>query len=134
MGSDAQDPTPLTPNHLLLLRENNCASNTESNHVRRRWQIIQALANRFYERFLSEYVPQLQVRSKWTKEKENLQLNDLVLVMEEDSPRGQWPLGLVTAIEHSSDGCVRAATVRCNDKEKRRPIHKLVLLERHSDN
>ena len=40
MGSDAHDPTHLTPNHLLLLREN-CASNTESNHVRRRWQIIQ---------------------------------------------------------------------------------------------
>ena len=133
MGSDAQDPTPLTPNHLLLLRDNDCTPNTEANHVRRRWQIIQQIANKFYKRFLSEYLPQLQVRSKWTTAKENLKINDLVLVMDEDTPRGQWPMGVVSAIERSSDGCVRAATVRCKDKEKRRPIHKLVLLERHND-
>ena len=65
--------------------------------------------------------------------KENLKINDLVLVMDEDAPRGQWSMGVVTEIEKSSDGCVRAATVRCNNKEKRRPIHKLVLLERHND-
>ena len=133
MGSDAQDPTPLTPNHLLLLRENDCAPLTEANHVRRRWQVIQKIANKFYERFLSEYLPQLQIRSKWTTTKENLKTNDLVLIMEEDAPRGKWPMGIVTAVEQSSDGCVRAATVRSGDKEKRRPIHKLVLLERHND-
>ena len=133
MGSDSQDPTPLTPNHLLLLRENNCTPSTEANDVRRRWQVIQNIANKFYERFLSEYLPQLQIRSKWTTAKENLKVNDLVLVMDEDAPRGQWPMGVVSEIEHSSDGFVRAATVRCNNKEKRRPIHKLVLLERHSD-
>ena len=133
MGSDSQDPTPLTPNHLLLLRENNCTPNTEANDVRRRWQVIQNIANRFYERFLSEYLPQLQIRSKWATAKENLKVNDLVLVMDEDAPRGQWPMGVVSEIEHSSDGFERAATVRCNNKEKRRPIHKLVLLERHSN-
>ena len=131
MGSDARDPTPLTPNHLLLMKGNSCAPNTDANHVRRRWQIIQGIANRFYERFLSEYIPQLQIRSKWTSEKENLKIDDLVLIMEDDSPRGQWPMGIVSEIEHSADGRVRSATIRCKDKEKRRPIHKLVLLERH---
>ena len=133
MGSDARDPTPLTPNHLLLMKRNDCTSNTESNHVRKRWQTVQKIANAFYQRFLSEYIPQLQVRSKWTMQKENLKINDVVLVIDEDSPRGKWPLGLVTAVELSSDGFVRAATVRVDDKEKRRPIHKLVLLEHHSD-
>ena len=133
MGSDARDPAPLTPSHLLLMKGNDCTPNTESNHVRRRWQTIQRIANSFYQRFLSEYIPQLQVKSKWTTQKENLKVNDVVLVMCEDAPRGQWPLGLVTSIEHSSDGLVRAATVRVGDKEKRRPIHKLVLLEHHSE-
>jgi hypothetical protein len=67
------------------------------------------------------------------KKSENLKVNDVVLVADEDTARGQWPLGLVTAIEHSSDGLVRAATVRCKDKEKRRPIHKLVFLEHHDE-
>ena len=87
MGSDAQDPTPLAPNHLLLMRENNCTPLTEANHVRRRWQVIQKIANSFYERFISEYLPQLQKRSKWTTEKEDLKIDDLVLIVEEDSPR-----------------------------------------------
>ena len=136
MGSDARDETPLTPSDLLLLRGNSCLSNTEAHNIRRRWQVIQQLANRFYERFVSEYIPELQVRRKWTTEKENLKRGDVVLVAEEDTARGKWPLGVVTGVEVSADGLVRAATVRTNDKEKRRPIHKLVLLERHdaSDN
>jgi hypothetical protein len=60
-----------------------------------------------------------------------LKINDVVLVADEETPRGQWPLGIVTAVELSSDGRVRAATVKCNNKEKRRPIHKLVYLEHH---
>ena len=63
--------------------------------------------------------------------KDNLKVNDVVLVMEEDSPRGQWPLGLVVKVEQSSDGLVRAADVRFNGKTKRRPVTKLVFLERH---
>jgi transposase InsO family protein len=134
MGSDHRDPTPLTPSDLLLVRGNTCAPDTEGNNIRRRWQVVQKIANAFYERFVSEYLPQLQVRSKWTEKKENLKVNDIVLVAEEDTPRGQWPLGIVKEIEHSSDGQVRAATVRFNNKEKRRAIHKLVLLEHHDDN
>ena len=132
MGSDPRDATPLTPNHLLLLKENDCTPNTEGNHVRRRWQTIQKIANCFYKRFTSEYIPQLQQRTKWSTAKENLKVNDIVLVADEDSPRGKWPLGIITDVQPSSDGLVRAALVRVNGKEKRRPISKLVFLEHHS--
>ena len=132
MGSDPRDPTPLTPNHLLLIKSNDCSPNTEANHVRRRWQTIQQIANCFYKRFISEYIPQLQQRTKWTSIKENLKVNDIVLVADEDTPRGKWPLGIITDVELSSDGLVRSAVVRVNSKEKRRPINKLVFLEHHS--
>jgi transposase InsO family protein len=131
LGSDPRDETPLTPNHLLLLRRGDSTPLTEANHVRRRWQVIQQIANHFYERFVSEYVPQLQLRSKWATKKENLRVSDIVLVAEEDTPRGQWPLGIVEELEHSADGLVRAAKVRSGGKVKRRPIARLVLLERH---
>ena len=133
MGSDVRDVTPLTPNHLLLLKANDCTPNTEANHVRRRWQTVQEIANRFYERFTSEYIPTLQRRTKWASTKENLRVHDVVLVADEESTRGKWPLGIITDVEKSSDGLVRAANVRVNGKEKRRPIHKLVFLERHGD-
>ena len=131
MGSDADDPTPLTPSHLLLLRGNTSTSNTEANYVRRRWQVIQAIANDFFSRFVSEYIPELQLRQKWCDVKNNLRVNDVVLVADQDLPRGQWPLGLVEEIELSSDGLVRAANVRVKDSLKRRPVNKLVLLEHH---
>ena len=99
MGSDPRDATPLTPSHLLLLKGNDCSPNTEGNHVRRRWQTVQQIANRFYERFTSEYIPQLQHRSKWSSVKPNLQVNDIVLVVDEDVRRGQWPLGIITEVE-----------------------------------
>ena len=71
------------------------------------------------------------MRSKWTRTKENIQVNDVVLVADEDVPREKWPLGLVVEVETSPDGLVRAAKVRTNDKVKRRPINKLVILEHH---
>ena len=86
MGSDPRDATPLTPSHLLLLRGNDSSPNTESSHVRRRWQVIQGIANRFFERFISEYIPQLQVRSKWARTRENIQVNDGVLIADDDAP------------------------------------------------
>ena len=64
--------------------------------------------------------------------KENLKVNDIVLVADEDTQRGKWPLGIITDVEVSPDGLVRAALVRFNGKEKRRPINKLVFLEHHS--
>ena len=133
MGSDARDATPLTPNHLLLLRSNGCESqlDNDDHSIRRRWKTVQRIANAFFERFIAEYLPTLQTRSKWTTVKDNLKINDVVLVVDEDSPRGQWPLGLVLSVETSNDGLVRAAEVRCNGKTKRRPIAKLVFLERH---
>ena len=129
MGNDPRDATPLTPNHLLLLRGNSCQPTTEANHVRRRWQVIQDIANKFFERFVSEYLPKLQIRHKWCDVKESLRVNDVVLVADEDTPRGQWPLALVEELEHSSDGLVRAAKVRCKNTLKRRPVNKLVFLE-----
>ena len=131
MGDDPKDDTPLTPNHLLLLRGNTCVSPTDTNPVRRRWKAIQQIANTFYSRFVAEYLPTLQTRIKWTDEKNNLKKNDVVLVSGEGEPRGQWPIGIVEEVETSSDGLVRAATVRCGKTSKRRPIHKLVFLEHH---
>ena len=129
MGPDPDDLTPLTPNHLLLLRGNSCEPNTEANHVRRRWQVIQDIANQFFERFVSEYLPGLQVRQKWCATRRNLKTGDLVLLAEDDVKRGQWPLGRVEEVEQSTDGLVRAATVRTAAGLKRRPISKLIFLE-----
>ena len=56
-------------------------------------------------------------------------INDVVLVVDEDLPRGQWPLGLIVGVITSEDGRVRSARVRVVGNERLRPTSKLGFLE-----
>ena len=130
VSSDPKDVTPLTPSDLLLLRGNSCRSQIAGdNPLRTRWAVVQALGNSFYERFLSEYLPSLQERTKWTADQRQLKVNDVVLVVDPSLPRGQWPLGLVVEPLVSEDGRVRAARVKFRGQVLRRPAAQLVFLE-----
>ena len=72
-SSDPRDPTPLTPSDLLLLRGNpSTPPIADSNPLRRRWATVQALGSEFYKRFVAEYLPTLQERSKWQRERRQL--------------------------------------------------------------
>jgi hypothetical protein len=82
------DLNPLTPNKLLLLRSDyplplGVVINVDK--YNRRWRQAQELANAFWKRWLRDYLPLLQERQKWTAEKHNLQVNDLVLVVESNT-------------------------------------------------
>ena len=49
--------------------------------------------------------------------------------IDDKTPRGLWPLGLVTEVFAGPDGVVRSARVRHNETELHRPVVKLCLLE-----
>ena len=94
---DAQEPEPLTPNHLLLLRPVGSLplGIFEKSDVYgvRRWRQVQYLANLFWKRWLRQYLPLLQIRQKWCVPERNLKVGDLVLVADEDEeglPRQVW--------------------------------------------
>jgi len=133
VSDDPRDPEPLSPNKLLLLRPNRCfppgVFEKGDNYCRRWWRQVQYLANIFWRRWLKEYLPNLQVRQKWHNSRKNIAVNDLVLVCDETSTRGHWPLGLVVEVSKGRDGLVRSCRVRVNGTEKVRPITKLCLLE-----
>ena len=74
-------------------------------------------------------MPLLQVRQKWTKEQENLKTDDLVLEVDEKTPRGRWPLGQIMQVYPDKDGRVRQVEVKVGDKYLKRPIVKLCKLE-----
>lgn len=134
LSLDPRDEEPLTPNHLLLMRSSpNVVPGVfvkEDGYGRRRWRQTQFLANQFWKRWISEYLPLLQQRQKWTQPKRSLEVNDLVLVAADNEPRGQWPLGRVMQIYPDKNGRVRQVEVRVGPKYLRRPIAKLCFLER----
>ena len=140
-STDCDDPEPLTPNHLLLLRPSPSLPldtfHREDLSSIRWWRQAQALANMFWGRWLREYLPTLTTRSKWQRPTSDLRVGDIVLMVEEDAPRGRWPLAVVEETFPSADGHVRQALVRASNTKAgkpspryKRPIAKLCLLER----
>ncbi|XP_075250799.1 uncharacterized protein LOC142343002 [Convolutriloba macropyga] len=127
--SEINDPLPLTPNHFLLGRAslNYPPGLFESQKVTvsRSWKSAQELASHFWNRFLREYIPNQQTRSKWNGTSENLKVNDLVWLLEDFTPRGLWPLAKVIEIYPGSDGVVRSVKLRTPHGEKVRPVIKL---------
>ena len=132
-SDDPSDPEPLTPNHLLLQQKHLALPPglfvREDLYRRKQWRRAQFLADCFWKRWLREYVPTLQQRQKWVREKGNLKVNDLVLIVDENSPRGRWLLGRVMKIFPGHDQRVRVAEVKTKNSTFVRPISKLVLLE-----
>ena len=132
ISDDPSNPTPLTPNHLLLLRNGSIIPPGEFNHsdrFQRRWRHVQHLADQFWRKWLKLYLPELQRRLKWTKVIQNLKVGDLVLLRDEITPRNLWPLGLVVGVNRSRDDLVRSVRVKTKTNEFVRPITKIILLE-----
>ncbi|XP_043247468.1 uncharacterized protein LOC122394566 [Amphibalanus amphitrite] len=99
-------------------------------YARQRWRRVQHLANVFWNRWRKEVVLAAQERRKWTKMTENVEVGDVVLVMDDERPRSQWPLARVVNTYPGSDGLVRKVRVLMNGSEHRRPVHRLVTLLR----
>ena len=131
VSSDPSDLQPLTPNDLLLLRGGPVPGGVFSERdclTRRRWKHVQYLADVFWKRWLSEYLPLLQIRQKWNKAERNLKVGDVVLIADVTTPRCRWPLGRVTEVFPDRKGFVRSVLVRTTTSVLKRPISKLVLV------
>ena len=123
----------LTPNHFVLGRANptHPADVFEENEKpsAKSWRNGQIIATHFWNRWLREYIPHLIERRKWLKNRRNLQVNDMVLVVDPRNRRGEWPLGRIMETFPAPDGVVRVVRVRTATGEVTRPVTKLCLLE-----
>lgn len=132
-SNSPQDLEALTPNHLLLLRCNPSLPpgvfDPSDNYPRRRWRQVQYLASLFWKRWLKEYLPTLQIRQKWYTSERNFVPGDLVLIVDENAKRGEWPLGKVLEANTGRDGLVRSVKVFTRGSTLTRPITKLCFLE-----
>ena len=137
LSENPNDPSPLTPNHLLLMRKGAChCPGKFSGHdvYKRRWRHVQHLADQFWRKWLKLYLPELQRRVKWHDTKVNLSAGDLVMISDENTPRNLWPLAVVKEVNQGRDGLVRSVKVQTRSTTLVRPITKVILLESASEN
>ena len=89
-STDPRDEAVLSPNQLLHMKDERSLPygvfDPKDGYVRRWWKQAQRLSNMFWKRWIREYLPTLQLRHKWVKLEDNLQMGDLVLVMDENTP------------------------------------------------
>jgi len=86
------------------------------------WLLLEEVAR------MREYIPALQ-RRKWIREKGSLAIGDLVLVVEDNSPKGRWLLGRVVKTFPDHDHRVCVAEIKTKNGTLVRPISNLCRLE-----
>ena len=60
---------------------------------------------------------------------DNLKEGDVVLIVEPNASRGEWPLSRVIEAYPCDDGLVRVVKVRAKNKEYLHPVHRLCPME-----
>jgi len=87
-----------------------------------KYKEVLKIGQKVWRQFQKEILPELAPRAKWFKTFPNPKPGDVVLVIEEGTPRGQWKMAVIEELKLSSDGKARSATIRMNGKLFDRPI------------
>ena len=131
-STDPNDLEALTPNHLLLLKNQPSLPPGEFQaadlYAQRRWRQVQYISDLFWKRWTKEYLPLLQERQRWTGVQRNLVAGDLVLLMDSTAPRNSWIMGRVLQTFPDRKGFVRQIRIKTRTSCLDRPISKVCLL------
>ena len=114
-GSDADDPTPITPNDLLLGRSTNEVPqgpfNTNVKNTRR-FQYVQSLVDDWWVKWNNLVLPSLVPCYKWQQRHRNVKLGDICLIQYKKAIRSTYRLGRVTEVKTGDDGLVRSVRLQ----------------------
>ena len=127
-SADATDLDALTPNHFLHGTSGSVLPSHQQADVdhRKRYARAQAYSDIVWSRWLREYVPTLNRRSKWSSHSNrDLKTGDLVWIVEPTSPRGHYPLARVVKPNFGTDAVARSAEVRTASGNLVRTVIKL---------
>lgn len=132
LSNSIDDLRILTPGHfltfdsLIAIPEQNL---TEINSNRlKKWCQIQRMVQQFWKYWQTDYLDSLQKRYKWKEEKQNLKVNDVVLVKDDNCKPTYWSYGRVLELFPDENGKVRFVKLIINGHETKRTVHKLCRL------
>lgn len=135
---DDENSEALTPNHFLLGSSNGAKPlgdfTDETMVLRKNWMVSQQMTNFFWRRWIREYLPTLTRRTKWFQAVRPIQEGEIVVVVDENSPRNTWVKGRVLKTYPGKDGQVRRATIQTQTGIYDRPSVKLAVLDLVSTN
>jgi hypothetical protein len=129
LSSSPQEPLALTPAHFLTYTplKSLPAIDTTSQSLTAigRKHLLDHMVQSFWKRWRIEYLTTLQARGKWTSPSNPVKVGMVVVVVEENNPPLQWPLGVIEGVFPGKDGIVRVVQVRTKTGLYKRPVVKL---------
>lgn len=133
LSNDPNDLLPLTPGHFLIADSFTSLPQEDVKHIAcnrlSHYQRLQQLFQQFWSRWQSEYLSQLQQRSKWQRH-HNAEFSpgSLVIVHESGLPPFKWRMGRIIDTHPGSDGVIRVVSVQVNDGVVKRSVQKVFVL------
>ena len=68
--------------------------------------------NLVWRRLVKEYLPTVMKQSKWSDMSDSLNVNDLVWILKDLTPRKIWPLGRIVETFPGKDGSLRVIEMK----------------------
>nr|XP_034831591.1 uncharacterized protein LOC117988547 [Maniola hyperantus] len=129
MSSDPNDFLPLSPAHFLVGRTLTAPAydNLEDTPTHRldRYQRVDQIRQHFWRRWSKEYISELQTRTKWRENTQDLKPNTMVIIKEDNFPPLRWHLGRVIRNIPGKDGISRVAEIQTASGFVRRAYTKI---------
>jgi len=131
--SDPNDLTPLASRHFFIGDYLNAIPEIDETSVPtnrlNRWRRVSQYSQNLWKRWSSEYLSQLQERSKWARMSgPKLIVGSVVLLKNENLPSLRWRMGRAFKVTRGKDDVVRVAEVLTADGTVSRAVRKLCLL------
>ena len=95
---------------------------------------MEHLIRDFWKKWSTEYLSNLQQRKKWQTGQTNIDITDVVVIKEENTPPTLWPMGRITKVFDGNDKIVRVVELNTSFGLFIRPAYKLVLLMKNDNN
>ena len=137
LSTNPDDYEPITPAHILYPAVYAHSSSilvpvtlgSDADSPKASWKLVQSRVNSFWRIWSKEYVTTLHSRRKWQKTREDLKVDDLVMIVDENLRRSDWNLGRIISVD-SEKGHVRKAEIkRADGQTLTRDRAKIVRLE-----
>ncbi|XP_018364357.1 PREDICTED: uncharacterized protein LOC108762053 [Trachymyrmex cornetzi] len=134
LSNDPEELEVLTPGHFLigtslLTIPEQSVIDEPTNRIGR-YQLLSQLQQSFWKRWSSEYVAQLQQRSKWqiVMRNDEIQVGRLALIRDETLPPLNWHTGRICALHPSPDGLIRVVSLKTAKGVIQRSLPKICIL------
>lgn len=138
VSSDPMDFTAITPAHFLVGRPLTGVPDPDVTFIKAsklsEYQHMQQLVQHFWKRWATEYVSQLQVRTKWQSNSSNIKKGTVVIIKDDRLPPLRWSLGRIETLHPGNDGIVRVVTIRTQRGLIRRGMTKICPLPLDDEN